>query len=169
MNDPVPSDTGKGRTQGQILIILVVVILLLNVPISYRGIGLIQSIPDATPVVIREGMILKGSGPEIYVLENYKLRRFDSPDVFSYFAQQYHLSVQLLDDQLLTQFESGRPIRYLVKCNKSPDVYALENGEKHLTQIMLASSPQTDRWDSVRLVACSYLGNMPNGSPILDE
>lgn len=159
------SDTKRGRTLGQILIILVVAVLLVNVPISYRGAGLIHSVPDATPVVIYNGMALKGSGPEVYILENHKLRQFSSPDTFNYFHSRYHLKVHLVDDKLLQQFGQGQPIRRLVKCRALPYIYALENGQKRRVKI-LPPSNQASPWDNIGVVACGYLSDMPNGPPM---
>ena len=171
MDESVPSSpttTDRGRILGQIVIALVVIVLLVNVPISYRGAGLIHSVPDATPVIIYNGIVLKGSGPAVYVLENHKLRPFSSSDTFNHFRQRYHLNVQTVDDQLLTQFEPGQPIRRLVKCNALPQVYALENGQKRLAANALLSD-SFSRWDKVDSVVCSYLRTMTDGSPISDE
>lgn len=163
-----PTDTDRGHSLGQIVIALMVIVLLVNVPISYRGAGLIHSVPDATPVIIYNEMVLKGSGPAVYVLENHKLRPFSSPDSLTYFRNRYHLNIQTVNDRLLTQFEPGQPIRHLVKCNAWPHVYALENGQIRLAANALYSD-SFSRWDKVDLVGCSYLRSMTAGPPISDE
>jgi len=161
-------DAKRGRALGQILIILVVAVLLVNVPLSYRGAGLIHSVPEATAVVIYDGMALKGSGPEIYVLEDHKLRQFSSSDTFNYFQSRYTLKVHPVDDDLLAQFGRSRVIRRLVKCNDLPYIYALENGQKRRTDI-LPLSAQSSPWDDIGVVSCKYLRDMPNGQPVSDE
>ncbi len=165
---PPPSNTDRGHTLGKILIVLVVIVLLVNVPISYRGAGLIHSVPDATPVVIYNGIVLKGGGQVVYVLENHKLRPFSNPDTFNYFHHRYNLDVNIVADSLLTQFEAGQPIRRLVKCNTSPNVYALENGQKRLVEDLLPVV-LSSRWDRLGRVTCSYLHDKPNGPPISNE
>ena len=168
MDKSPPPNTDRGRTLGQILIALVVIVLLVNVPISFRGTGLIHNVPEATAVVIYEGMVLQGSGQNIYVLENHKLRPFSSPDAFNYFRRRYHLAVHVVDDDLLTPFAKGQPIRRLVKCDALPDVYSLENGQKRPVNASFHLDPSS-RWDEVGPVVCKFLNTFPNGPPILDE
>ncbi len=161
-------DVRRGRALGQILIILVVAVLLVNVPLSYRGAGLIHSIPEATAVIIYDGMALKGSGPEIYLLEDHKLRQFSSSDTFNYFRRRHRLEIHSVDDDILAQFGRGRAIRRLVKCKDLPTIYALENGQKRRADILSLSS-QSSPWDDIGVVSCKYLRNMPNGPPVFDE
>jgi len=167
MNTPSPPNADRGRTLGQILIILVVIVLLVNVPISYRGTGLIHSVPEATAVVIHEGMVLQGS-QNTYVLENHKLRPFSGPEAFNYFQQRYHLEIHNVDDDLLTQFAKGQPIRRLVKCNVLPDVYSLENGQKRPVTASFQVDPSS-HWDKIGPVTCKFLNAIPDGPPLLDE
>jgi hypothetical protein len=165
MDKTSPPNTDRGRTLAQILIALVVIVLLVNVPISYRGTGLIHSVPEATAVVIRDGMVLQGSDQVTYVLENHRLRPFSGPDTFNYFRQRYYLPVHVIEDDLLTQFAQGQPIRRLVTCDALPNVYSLENGQKRLINISFPTDP-TNRWDKVGTVTCKFLQAIPDGSPI---
>ncbi len=157
------SDTVRGRPLGQILIILVVAVLLVNVPIGYRRASLVQSVSDATPVVIYDGMVLKGNGPERYILENHKLRQFSGPDTFNYFRKRYALAVHMVADDLLTQFEPGQPVRRLVTCQDWPYIYALENGQKHRLNA-LPFSNQDSPWDSIGQVTCNRLRDIPTST-----
>ena len=168
MDKPSPPNTDRGRTLGQILIALVVIVLLVNVPISYRGTGLIHSVPEATAVVIHEGMVLQGSDQETYILENHKLRPFSGPEAFNFFQGRYHMEVHIVDDDLLTQFAKGQPIRRLVKCDDLPDVYSLENGQKRPVNASFHFDPSS-HWDEVGPVVCKFLRAIPDGPPILDE
>jgi hypothetical protein len=165
---PPQSNIDRGRILGQIVVVLVVIVLLVNVPISYRGTGLVHSVPEATAVVIYDGMALKGSGQDIYILENHKLRRFSSPDTFNYFQRRYYLEVNVVDDDLLTQFAKGRPIRHLVKCDSLSHVYALENRQKRLVNDLFYFD-SSSRWDKVGPVVCKFLQALPDGPPILAE
>jgi hypothetical protein len=112
-------------------------------------------------------MVLQGSGQEIYILENHKLRPFSSPDTYDYFRKRYHLKVHVVDDDVLAPFATGQPIRRWVKCNALPDVYSLENGQKRPANVSLPfDSPS--RWDQVRPVVCKFLHGLPDGEPIFD-
>lgn len=155
-----------GRTLGQILVILVVLLALVNIPFRNLGAGLAQLIPDRAAVVLVEGMLLKGSGPEVYRLEGHKLRLISGQEPWnSYFHDQ---QVTVVEDSLLQGLGKGRPIRRLVGCQDSPDVYALEDGRKR----RVADPPPGDRakpWDQVRQVPCGYLSQLPEGPPISED
>ena len=126
------SQFNTGRSLGQILIVLVVLLVLVNIPLNY-GFGVAQLKPNSAPVVVKDGMLLKGSGPEIYVLENHKLRWISSPESFNRYFSQYR-RINLVEDRLLQRFDQGQPIRHLVKCAATPEVYALTNGRKQLVK-----------------------------------
>lgn len=168
--DVSSSHLKQGRIVGQLLIILVVLVLLVNVPISYQGGGLAQVVPESRSTIIREGMILRGSGPDLYVLDNYQLRRFNTPETFDYFDNRYHLSgrIQTVDDDLLAQFGQGPSIRYLARCQSLPGIYILEKGQKYLLEGMLPISPDS-RWDRVNLISCHILRNLPDGPSIPEK
>ena len=156
-------DTNMGRSLGQILIVLVVLLVLVNIPINYHGASLAQIIPKATAIVIYDGMVLKGSGPEIYILDDHKLRWVSSPEAFDYHF--HHYKVHIVQDNLLGDFGKGNPIRRLVTCPNSPYIYAVENGQKRWVK-----DPPTGNkariWDEVQLISCDYLRSLPDGLPI---
>ncbi len=155
-----------GRTLGQILVILVVLLALVNIPFRSLGAGLAQLIPDRTAVVLVEGMLLKGSGPEVYRLEGHKLRLISGQEAWNaYFHDQ---QVTVVEDSLIEGLGRSRPIRRMVRCQDSPDVYALEDGRKR----RVADLPPGDRakpWDQVRHVPCNYLSRLPEGPPISED
>jgi len=155
-----------GRSLGQILVVLVVLVVLVNIPISHLGTGLAQIIPHTTGTVIRDGMLLKGSGPEIYVLEDYKLRLISNATTLRLFFISD--TPQVVEDSLLEQFGKGQPIRRLVRCQDSPYIYALEDGRKRWVKDPPTHNSEKP-WDQVYMVSCVYLRNLPEGLPILEE
>ena len=163
---PSRPNVNSGRSLGQILIVLVVLLVLVNLPINYDGIGLAHIVPDSTAMVIYDGLVLKGSGPEIYLLENHKLRRISGREARgSYF---HSANVRTVEDSVLEQFEQGQPIRRLVKCHNSSLIYALENGQKRWVE----KPPPEDKakpWDKVYRVTCNYLDGLPDGLPIPED
>lgn len=160
------SDAHMGRSLGQILIVLVVLLVLVNIPINFYGASLAQIIPEATAIVIYDGMVLKGSGPEIYVLQDHKLRWISSSEAFDYYFRQH--DVHVVEDNLLEGFGKGRSIHRLVTCSNSPHIYALEQGQKRLVKDPRTRS-KTKPWDEVRLVSCDYLSNLPDGLPYPED
>ena len=153
----------SGRSLWQILIVLVVLLVLVNIPFNDLGAGLAHLSPKTTAVVLYDGVLVQGSGPEIYVLDHHKLRWISSEEAF----QQYFKfrKVRHVSDGLLEQFERGEPIRRLLMCRKSRDVYALENGKKRWVEDPF-SSGSARRWDGAQMVSCTYLQRLAPGSPI---
>ncbi|MCB0153157.1 MAG: hypothetical protein KDF65_00070 [Anaerolineae bacterium] len=166
---PQQSELGprSGRNLAQILVILIVLLVLVNVPLNAAGFGLAQLKPEASPLTISEGMLFQAPGsPDLYLLENHRLRRIGSPEVQRrYFSSR---KVHVVEAEVLAQFSRGRPIYHLIRCLDSPQVYALEKGQKRLvTADLLPDS--TGPWDQVRPVSCSFLAGLPDGAPIIEE
>jgi hypothetical protein len=160
------SEGHMGHSLGQILIVLVVLLVLVNIPTNFYGAGLAQIMPKATAIVIRNGMLLKGSGPELYVLQDHVLRRINNPEAFDYYIHQH--KVHLVEDNVLESFGRGRSIYRLVTCPNSSHIYALEQGQKRWVKDPPTRN-QAEPWDEVRVVSCDYLRQLPEGSPILGD
>lgn len=166
---PSPSPqpgANMGRSLGKIVFILAVLLVLVNLPINFYGTGLAQIMPDASPVVIYDGLVLKGTGPAIYLLEDHKLRWVSSPEAFDHYFRRR--DVRAVEDNLLEGFGKGQPIRRLVKCQDSPYIYALENGQKRRVKDPPTRN-KANSWDEVHLVPCDYLRRLPDGLPIPED
>jgi len=161
---PPASQSGPnmGRSLGQIFIILVVLLVLVNIPFNSYSTGLAQLMPQSTAIVIREGLLFKGSGPETYVVDNYKLRQV-SPEAMNEFFGHYR-KINTVEDSLLQQFGQGPPVHWLLQCRTKPDVYAVEDGHKR--RIIAPLPNGVNSWDKVNFVSCSYLERLPDGPPI---
>ena len=161
---PLPS-VNLGRTLGRLLLVLAVLVVLVNVPVNRYGTSLARIMPDAASLVIRDGLVLKGSGPDIYVLQDDKLRWISSLEAFEFFNYRWE-QVHIVDDGFLEQFEKGQPIHVLLKCRGSPHIYALENGQKRWIKDIPAFEAQEYVWEDVKTVECVYLRSLPDGLPI---
>jgi hypothetical protein len=159
---PLPSIT-LGR-----LLLALVVLVVISVPITRYGTSLARIMPDTASLIIRDGLVLKGSGPDIYVLENNKLRWISSLDAFEFFGYRWD-QVHVVDDSFLEQFEKGRPIHVLLKCEGSPHIYALENGQKRWIKDIPTFEAEGYVWGDVKLVFCDYLRDLPDGPPIPED
>ncbi|MDH4138800.1 MAG: hypothetical protein OEW09_19115 [Anaerolineae bacterium] len=164
---PLPS-INLGRTLGRLLLVLVVLAVLINVPINRYGTSLARIMPDTHALVIRDGLVLKGSGAEIYVLEDNKLRWISSLEAFEFFGYSWE-QVHVVDDSFLEQFEKGRPIHVLLKCERSPHIYALENGQKRWIKDIPTFQAEGYVWEDVKFVSCDYLRSLPDGPPIPED
>jgi hypothetical protein len=162
---PRLSSINLSWTLGRLLLVLIVLAALINIPINRHGTSLARIMPDTAALVIRDGLVLKGSSPEIYVLEDDKLRWISSLDAFEFYGYHWE-DVHIVDDGFLEKFETGKPIHVLLKCQGSPHIYALENGQKRWIKDIPTFEAEGYVWDDVKLVSCTYLRDLPDGPPI---
>ena len=153
------------RMLGRLAFFLLALIVLINIPLNRFGTNLARAMPDEQALVIRDGLVLQGSGEEIYVLEDNQKRWISSLDAFNYYGFRWE-QVNRVDDDFLDQFPSGPALSILYKCRESPHVYAIENGVKRWIKDIPTFEGQGYVWEDVRTVSCSTLEEIPNGSPI---
>jgi hypothetical protein len=157
-----------GRTLGRLLLVLAVLTVLVNIPVNRYGTSLARIMPDSADLVIRDGLVLKGSGPEIYVLQDGKLRWISSLDAFEFYGYRWE-QVHVVEDSFLEEFEQGKPIHVLLKCQGSPHIYALENGRKRWIKDIPTFEAEGYVWEDVKMVDCGYLRRLPDGPPIPED
>ena len=152
------------RTLRALVVGLFVVLILINLPL-FNGLALARALPDRQALIIRDGLVLKGSGPEIYVLESSHKRWISSLDAFEHYGYQWE-DVHIVDDAFLNQFSDGRPLHVLLKCADSPHIYRLENDRKRWIKDIPTFEAEGHVWEDVRFVSCSYLRSISDGPPI---
>jgi hypothetical protein len=157
-----------GRMLGRLAILVAVLVVLVNVPVTRYGVSLARIMPETSSLIIRDGLVLKGSGPEIYMLEDNKLRWISSMDAFEHLGLTWE-DVHVVDDKFLTQFEEGRPYHVLLKCPDSPHIYRLENDQKRWIKDIDTFLAEGHVWEDVRFVSCDYLRSIPDGPPIPED
>jgi len=177
--DPQPGEEGweppprlpsinMGRMLGRLAILVAVLIVLVNLPVNSYGVSLARILPEASSLIIRDGLILKGSGPEIYKLEDDKLRWISSMDAFEHLGLTWG-DVHVVEDSFLKQFQEGRPIHVLLKCGSSPHIYQLENDQKRWIKDIETFEAEGYQWEDVRFVPCQYLRDLPTGPSIPED
>jgi hypothetical protein len=144
---------------------LVLLIILVNIPFNSAGTTLARAMPDARSLIIRDGLVLKGSGERIYVLENNRKRWISSLDAFAWHGYRWE-QVNIVEDVFLDRFEDGRPIYVLLKCAQSPHIYALEEGQKRWIRDIPAFEAEGFVWEDVKVISCAQLRQTPTGIPI---
>jgi hypothetical protein len=164
---PLPS-INLGRTLSRLMLGLVALLVVINVPINRYGTSLARIMPDTASLVIRDGLVLKGSGTEIYVLQDNKLRWISSLEAFEFFGYRWE-QVHVVDDSFLEKFEKGRPVHMLLKCEGSPHIYALENSQKRWIKDISTFDTEGYVWEDVKFVSCDYLRSLPDGPPIPED
>jgi hypothetical protein len=162
--EPLPM-IGLGRMLGRLALILFMLLVVVNLPYNRFGTSLARAMPDEAALIIRDGLVLKGRGERIYVLENNQLRWISSLQAFEYFGYRWE-QVRHVDDDFLSDFEEGRPIHLLVKCQGSPHIYALEDGRKRWIKDIPTFEEEGYVWEDVMFVSCDRLREVPIGVPI---
>jgi hypothetical protein len=164
---PQPS-IDMGKMLGRLALLVIFLIILVNIPVTRYGVSLARILPDSASLIIRDGLVLKGSGPEIYMLEGDKLRWISSLDAFEHLRLTWE-DVHIVEDEFLDKFEKGTPIHVLLKCHASPHIYRVENQEKRWIRDIDTFEAEGHVWEDVRLVTCDYLRNLPDGPPIPED
>ena len=157
-----------GKFLGRLAIAVAILVVLINIPVKGHGVSLARILPDSASLIIRDGLVLKGTGTEIYVLQDDKLRWISSLDVFEHLGLTW-ADVHVVGDAFLKQFEMGHPIHLIFKCNGSPHIYALENGEKRWIRDIDTFTAEGYVWEDVQFVTCPYLRGLPDGLPIPED
>lgn len=157
-----------GKMIGRLAILVTALLILVNIPVTRYGVSLARIMPEASSLIIRDGLVLKGSGPEIYVLEKDRLRWISSLDAFEHMGLTWE-DVHVVQDQYLTRFEKGAPIHVLLKCRTRPHIYRLESGEKRWIKDIDTFISEGHVWEDVRFVGCTYMRDLPDGPPIPED
>jgi hypothetical protein len=153
---------------GRLLIVLAALVVIINIPFNRHGTNLARAAPDSAALVIRDGLLLKGSGPEVYVLQDERLRWITTIDAFQWYGYRWE-QVHQVEDEFLADFEAGLPIHLLLKCPASPHVYALEDGRKRWIKDIPTFEAQQYVWEEIRPMDCASLRNLPDGPPIPED
>ncbi len=150
------------------LVLVAVLVVAVNVPVNRYGVSLARILPDSAALVIRDGLVLKGSDPQIYILQDDRLRWISSMDAFEHLRLTWG-DVHVVDDAFLERFEQGPPIHVLLKCQDSPHIYRLENEQKRWIKDIDTFLNEGHVWDDVKFVSCEYLRSIPDGLPIPED
>lgn len=73
--------------------------LLISLPLRHTGIR-----EESTPVIIREGLIVQGSGPELYIFKNYTLHPLANP------TSLQRSRAQQVEDSFLNRYTYDEPV-----------------------------------------------------------
>jgi hypothetical protein len=164
---PVPS-IALHRIVWRLLLFLLALALLVNIPITRYGVSLARIVPDSAALIVRDGLVLKADGPEIYQLQNDKLRWISSLEAFRALGLTWD-DVHVVDDAYLASFERGLPIHVLVGCHDSPHIYLQEGAVKRWIKDIPAFESQGYVWEDIHWIDCDALRAIPDGPPIPED
>lgn len=179
LREPGPGDEGwvppprlpsinMGKMLWRLALLVAVLLVVINIPVNQYGVSLARIMPESSSLIIRDGLVLKGSGPEFYMLEENRLRWISSMDAFEHLGLAWR-DVHVVEDSFLERFEEGRPIHVLLKCNGSDHIYRLENEQKRWIKDIDTFLAEGHEWEDVRFVSCGYLRDLPTGPSIPED
>lgn len=163
-NLPEATDLGVGTMLKRLGIGIFLVAMLINVPL-YEGRAMARALPDKKALIVRDGLVLKGPGPEIYVLEDNRRRWISSLDAFDWYGFTWN-DVHVVGQERLDTFPEGRALHVLLMCEASPHIYRLEHNRKRWIKDIPTLEAEGHVWEDVKRVTCSYIDSLPDGPPI---
>lgn len=166
-NEPPEPSIQVARSLRRLLVGVVIAVAIVNVPLV-NGRTLTQAMPDRTALIVRDGLLIKGAGPEVFVLEDGKKRWIHSLDVFEARGLDW-ADVHTVDARYLATFPDGRPVYQLLKCPDSPHVYRIEDGHKRWIKDVPTLQAEGHVWEDVETWPCHGLADIPFGPPIPED
>lgn len=168
--EPAPrvASIGFGQTLRRLFLLVAALAVIVNIPLFRYGVSLARVAPDERALVIRDGLLVKGEGPDVYVLEDGALRWISSLQAFELLGYQWH-NVHMVEDAFIAEFPQGEPIHVLFKCPDSDHIYRIEAGYKRWIQDIPTFEAEGHVWDDVHMVDCDTLRDIPDGPPIPED
>jgi hypothetical protein len=150
----------------RLALIVGVIVVLINVPFNMQGMALARSIPSATSLVIRKGLLVKETdSPDIWVYGDAAFHHISSIDVFEFHGYRWR-DVRVVQPGFLDQFAKGPPRYVLLNCVGSPHFYRLDANQKRWVVDLATFAAEGYQWQDLKTVSCDYLRNLPDGESI---
>ena len=160
----VPSNAAA--LMARLVIGVLIAIVLINIPLNANGIALARSIPSSAALIVANGLLVReDNSPDVWVYRDGTFHWITSLDAFQHFGYQWD-NVHTVEPGFLNDFEKGKPLYVLLKCNDSPHIYRLENGYKRWIVDIPTFEAEGYVWNDVRFEPCRYLRNLPDGDSI---
>lgn len=148
---------------------LALLLIVVNVPFNRFGTNLARAMPDERALVVRDGLLFKGAGDEIYILENNQKRWISSLTAFEVSGFRWD-QVHEVDQEFVDQFSSGPDFHVLIRCDAQPHIYLLEGTQKRWIENPVEFERAGFKWEDVRYIDCWRLKNSyEDGVPIPED
>jgi hypothetical protein len=122
------------------------------------------------PVVLGEGALVKGSGPEVYVLTGGLRRHIPDAPTFLYRGYSWN-AWHTLGDAALASYPLGRPLPSVTADGRlvrgtGPEIYVMTGGaRRHIPSPEIFAACGYS-WDGVAGLPPAAIGAVPDGGPI---
>lgn len=161
-----PAPSHAATLMARLMIGIFIAIILINIPLNAQGTALARSIPHRASLIIADGLLIKEeTSPDVWVYKQGAFHWITSIDAFEHLGYRWE-NVQIVTPGFLEDFEKGKPIYVLLKCDYSPHIYRLDAGSKRWIVDIPTFQAEGHIWSDVRLVPCDYLRSFPDGDSI---
>ena len=159
-----PSHTAS--LMARMVIGILIAVILINIPLNAQGIALARSIPSSASLIIANGLLVReDNSPDVWVYRDGAFHWITSLEAFQHFGYRWE-NVHTVEPGFLNDFEKGKSVYVLLKCDASPHIYRLENGQKRWIVDIPTFEAEGYVWSDVRFESCWYLHNIPDGDSI---
>lgn len=166
LDSAVSTSSHAASLMARLALVVLIVVVLINIPLNSQGMALARSIPSSAALVIANGLVVKEEpSPDIWVYRDGAFHWITSLDAFEHFGYRWQ-DVHIVETGFLDQFEKGRPLYVLLKCDSSPHIYRLEGGHKRWIVDIPTFEAEGYVWQDVKFVPCIYLQSLPDGESI---
>ena len=159
-----PTASNLPRTLRWLTIGLAIVLILVNLPLL-SGLAIVRATPQQQALVLYEGLLIKGRGPSVYVIDGGAKRLISSEDAFWHRGYRWS-RVTVIADDTLRQIPNGPPIHVILKCADSPNLYRLESDRKRFITDWEAVKAEGYTEADIRTVSCARLRSFLDGPTI---
>ena len=129
---------------------------------------------DGSPFGYEDGEIIKGSGPEVFVITNGKRRHVKDPDAFARLGYDWNNLIVIPDtdveqydlDENALDSGAEAPEGALLRVEGDPKVYVVEGGRRKHVPNPDVFAARGLRWDHVQLVGTDVVDELPVGDDL---
>ncbi len=169
----IPMIDNMPRTMVRLFIALLVVVAFANLQLfSLTSLNAVFAGGNSGATTIRfarDGMLLKGDGTSVYLMEDNKRRWITTSEAFTNYGYRWG-AIRYVDDDYLEQFVEGEPIYLPMKCPNSPHVFALDvEGSTQRVRRWVSDIETFEAmgftWGEIDENRCGFLRALPDGEP----
>jgi hypothetical protein len=163
---PAAPPSNAALLMARLAVGILLVVAVINVPYNAQGTALARSIPSSASLVIRNGLLVKESNStQIWVYRDNAFHWITSLDAFEHYGYRWQ-DVQMVEPGFVSRYDQGRPLYVLLKCDGSPHIYRLENGQKRWIVDLATFTGSGYVWPDVSSVPCYRLHDLPDRDSI---
>jgi hypothetical protein len=141
---------------------ILLVLVLASLPF-FEGQSLFRVQSEAENIVLRDGLLLKGSGNAVYVMRGETRRLISSIDAFEHYGYRWSAITEVGDD-FLAQVPERPPINVLLTWQGIQEIYLLTGTEKRLVSDLEALKAEGYTLDGdLRTIPCNRLRSISDG------